>query len=450
VVSTELLLGIDLGTTSSKAAVVDLDGRELAHGRAPTRWRKVPTGAEADPDDFVQAAIASAAQALDGAPPGRVTAVGVASMAETGALLDRDGQAVAPSIAWHDSRGADEAERLQRELGAERFAAHAGVPPTPLASISKYRWLREHQPDAISRGVRWLSVAEYVVRQLGGEEVAELSLASRTGMFDVVERKWWDEALDWAGAPPGLMPEPRPAGTPAGSVRADSPLERAGGAVLAVGGHDHLSAAVGAGADGEGDVLDSCGTAEAFVRAVAPLPRERIVEAVALDVGVGCNVTPGLHALLASVRSGAVLTKVLALLGVDPDERGPLEREALGAPADAGGLELRGVASDELSLAGIGRDSSPAMAYRAALEAVGAAGAELLDHMASVAGPARRLVTTGGWAEGEAAMAVKARHLGQFEHAAAVFAGARGAALTAARAAGVHSPALAGASEGAA
>ena len=98
-VSAELLLGIDLGTTSTKAAVVDLDGRELAHGRAPTRWRKVPTGAEADADDFVQAAIASAAQALAVAPPGRVTAVGVASMAETGALLDRDGSVVMPSIA---------------------------------------------------------------------------------------------------------------------------------------------------------------------------------------------------------------------------------------------------------------------------------------------------------------------------------------------------------------
>src|SRR5437763_11389354 len=133
-VSAELLLGIDLGTTSSKAAVVDLDGTELAHGRAPTRWRKVPTGGEAHPDDFVQAAIASAAQALDGAPPGRVTAVGVASMAETGALLDRDGSVVAPSIAWHDSRGADEAERLQREIGADGFSAHAGVPPTPLAA----------------------------------------------------------------------------------------------------------------------------------------------------------------------------------------------------------------------------------------------------------------------------------------------------------------------------
>jgi hypothetical protein len=133
---------------------------------------------------------------------------------------------------------------------------------------------------------------------------------------------------------------------------------------------------------------------------------------------------------------------VLALLGIDPDERGPLESEALAAAPEASGLELHGVASEDLSLTGIGRDASPALAYRAALEAVGAAGAVLLARMALVAGPARRLVTTGGWAEGEGARAVKARHLGPFEHAAAVFAGARGAALTAARAASVDRPAL--------
>jgi sugar (pentulose or hexulose) kinase len=398
----------------------------------------VHTGAEADPDDFVRAAIASAAKALADAPPGPVVAVGVASMAETGALLDGHDRVVAPAIAWHDSRGAEQAERLARDLGAERLAAHAGVPPTPLPTIFKYRWLRDERPDEAARGVRWLNVAEYVVKRLGGEELAELSLASRTGMLDVVERRWWDEALDWSGAPVGLMPEPAPAGTPAGTVSADSAVERARGAVLTVGGHDHLSAAVGAEANAEGDVLDSCGTAEAFVRAVAPLPRERIVEAVANDVGVGCHVTPGLHALLASIRSGAVLTQVLALLGVTPDERGPLEADALAPPADVGALELEGVATDELVLTGIGRDASPALAYRAALEAVGAAGADLLDRMASVAGPARRLVATGGWAEGEAARAVKRRHLGQFEQASAVFAGARGAALTAARALGVE------------
>jgi sugar (pentulose or hexulose) kinase len=421
---------------------VTLDGVELAHGRAAVPWRRQPTGAEIDPALLVEAALASARDALAGAPPGRILGLGVASMAETGALLDGHGEAVAPAIAWHDSRGALESERLAADLGAARFAAHTGLRASALCTLAKHRWLRDHHPEAAARGVRWLNVAELVVRRLGGDETAELSLASRTGMFDVVQRRWWDEALVWGGATEGLFPDRAPAGTPAGAVTAEAAraagLEAAAGAVLAVGGHDHLSAAVGAGADGDGDLLDSCGTAEAFVRGVSPLSGAHIADAVAADISVGCHVVPGRHALLASVRSGAILERVLALLGVAPGERDGLEARARVAPADAGGLWWQGLDGEHLALTGIGREPSPALAYRAALEALGAAGAELVAAMARVAGPAQRIVVTGGWAEGEAARAVKARHLGPYDQAEAVFAGARGAALTAARAAGAE------------
>ena len=71
------------------------------------------------------------------------------------------------------------------------------------------------------------------------------------------------------------------------------------------------------------------------------------------------------------------------------------------------------------------------------LDAAGAAGAAVLVRMAAVAGPARRLLVTGGWAAGDAARAVKQRHLGEVRYLPATFTGARGAALAAGRAAGV-------------
>src|SRR5215216_5560499 len=190
----ELLLGIDVGTTSCKAAVVSLDGAELAHGRAPVEWERVPTGAEIAPAGLVAAAVAAGGEALAGAPEGRVAAVGVASMAETGVLLDRAGEPLAPAIAWHDARGGEEAAQLAADLGAERFSERTGLAPRPLCSAVKLRWLRTHHPDT-ERAVRWLNVAEWVVRGLGGEQLAELSLASRTGWLDIHGRSWWDEAL---------------------------------------------------------------------------------------------------------------------------------------------------------------------------------------------------------------------------------------------------------------
>lgn len=96
--SPDLLVGIDLGTTSAKAAVVTLDGRELAHGGVAMPWRQVPTGAQIDPTVLPEIALAAGA-ALDQVSRGAVVGVGVTSMAETGALLDSAGRPAAPAIA---------------------------------------------------------------------------------------------------------------------------------------------------------------------------------------------------------------------------------------------------------------------------------------------------------------------------------------------------------------
>jgi sugar (pentulose or hexulose) kinase len=432
-VSAPLLLGLDVGTSAVKAAVIGRDGREVATGSARTPWRTVPTGAELDPEALLDAAVRAAAEALAGAPDGPLSGIGVAGMAETGVLLDGHGRPVVPSIAWHDSRGEEEVRRIADELGADVFAERTGLPLSLLPTLPKYAWMRAHWPNS-ARGVRWLNVAEWIVRGLGGDEITEASLASRTGFYDLHAGAPWDAALAWAGAPPGLAPSHTPAGTPAGTADHDA-LPRARGAVLTVGGHDHLAAAVGAGAAGEDDVLDSCGTAEAWVRASAPLPPERVRQATDGGITVGWHAVAGRHALLGSIRSGAVLQAVLDLLGVPANARDELERSAL--EAEPGELALTGFKGEGLTISGIGAGTSPAALYRAALESLGAAGAEIMARMEAVAGPARRLVVTGGWAAGEAARVVKARHLGRFEHLPEVSTGARGAALAAGRAAAV-------------
>jgi sugar (pentulose or hexulose) kinase len=434
-VSRELLLGLDLGTTSCKASVVTPEGEEIAHGQSPLGWRLVPTGAEIASQGFVDCALGAAHEALAHVPDDQVVAVGVSGMAETGVLLDRRGEPVIPSIAWHDSRGEDEAARLEDEIPA--FRATTGLSSRALRTVAKYRWLRDHVEES-ARGVRWLSVGEWVVHGLGGEQGAELSLASRTGWLDLHARGWWDETLAWSGAPPGLLPEPAFAGTPLGTV--GDALPQARGAVLAVGGHDHLSAAVGAGAVGEGDVLDSWGTAEALIRAVSPLPPERVRQAVDDEIMVGWHAVPDRQNLLGAMRSGAALGRVMALLGVGREGRDALERAALEVDAEAGGMELRGLNGYRVELVNIGPDPYPAQVWRAALESCGRSARDLLDRMERVAGPHTRLVMAGGWSEGVAARAVKEAHIGAFERSEAVFMGARGAALTAGRAAGVLPP----------
>lgn len=429
----EYLVGIDVGTSLCKAAVVSPEGVELAHGVASTPWQTVATGAEVEPQTLLAAVHSALEDAVAAAPPGRVVAAGVTSMAETGVLLDRLGEPLVPAIAWHDSRAGDEARALEAELG--RFTARTGLPPSRLFTISKYRWLRATAPRA-AEGVRWLSVAEWVVHALGGDQVAELSLASRTGFLDVAARAWWDEALEWAGAPPGLLPDPAPAGTAAGRATAALLV----GAVLAVAGHDHLCAAVGAGATEPGDLFDSCGSAEAFVRAVPPPVAEADVRfAVDSGVTVGWHVHDGLQALLGGFLSGIALRRFLDLLGVDEAGREALDEAALEAPAGAEGLTVVGVTADEASLQGIAHGVSPALVWRAALEATQRHGAEIKATIEGVAGETSRLVVSGGWARDPAVRTVKREVLGDFEQPPVTEAGARGAALLAGVAAGIYS-----------
>jgi sugar (pentulose or hexulose) kinase len=414
-----ILLGLDVGTTSVKAAAFDSDLAELSHGRAPTPW----VGTELDPHALLDAALAAADAAL---PPGAsVAAIGVAGMAETGVLVDDDGRPVVASIAWHDPRGASEAARIAAEL--PEFSERTGLPATTLCTLAKYAWMRANWPDA-ARGTRWVNVAEWIVQGLGGSREAESSLASRTGFYDLHTGGPWEPALKWAGAPEGLAPPHVPAGTPMG--RATHP--RFEGAVLAVGGHDHLAAAVGAGAAGEGDVLDSCGTAEAILRATPPLAPDVVGRAVAEGFTVGWHAIAGRFVLQGAVWAGEALQAVCDLLGVSPEARDELEAAALNA--DPGPLQLHGLDDDTLTLTGLTGGASPGALYRAALERIGADGASVLARMESLAGPARRLVVTGGWAEGVAAQAVKRHHLGAFEHDREIFAGARGAAMAAKRA----------------
>jgi sugar (pentulose or hexulose) kinase len=342
-----------------------------------------------------------------------------------------------------------------------------------MCTLAKYAWMRRNWPDA-ARGTRWFNVAEWIVLGLGGEVRPEASLASRTGFYDLHTGRAWEPALRWADAPLSLAPPHVPAGTPLGRARPSTfastaretrrsfALAGLEGAVLVVGGHDHAAAAVGAGAAGEGDVLDSCGTAEAILRATAPLGPETVRRAVADGFTVGRHALPGRYVLQGAFWSGEQLQAEVARLGGD---REGLERAALealraredggagragaasagaggpGGAAGPGAVSLgaaRPGAGDTGDTAGAGsgaaaaRGGAAGAAYLAALEAAGRTGADVLARMEALAGPRARLVVTGGWSDGPAARAVKARYLGPFEHVAEGFAGCRGAAKAAA------------------
>lgn len=434
--TTGLLIGLDVGTTSSKAVAFTTDGRAVGEGRAPMPWVLHPHGAEVDARALVASAYDALARVLEAAPPGRVLALGVASMGESGVLLDAHGAPLTPVIAWHDTRDAAEVDDLAATFGATHYARRTGLPLRSQWSLTKHRWLMTHDADA-RRAVRRLNVAEWVVRALGGEESAEQSLASRTGWLELGTRGWWDDALAWSAAGRSLLPPLVTAGTPLGPVTADDAPAPLAGAVLTVAGHDHQAATVGAGAYQPGDELDSCGTAEALVRTVpAGLDPTAVETLAAAGITTGWHVLACRWSLLAAANGGLALQRILGMLGATVDDVAGLDAAALEREISA--VTVSGVDDEALSVSGVANGTTPADLWRAALDAVTARSAAIHTAMSVVVGGHRSLVVTGGWSRSAALLEVKRRAIGPLQTVAVPEAGARGAALLAGLAAGVY------------
>ena len=431
----DYLVGLDVGTTSSKAVVLDTGGAEVAQGRAPTSWHAAAAGGvQTEASAVLESASRALAAALRKAPRGPIIAVGVASMGESGVLLNRDGDPIAPVIAWHDNRDEKEVRQLGETFGAEGFARRTGLPLRSQWSLTKHRWLIDHHAPG-EDAVRRLGIAEWVVRRLGGEEVSEESLASRTGWLQLEARDWWPEALEWSGMKASLLAPLVTAGTAVGRVSPTVGLDGLSGAVLTVAGHDHQAAAIGARAAAAGDVLDSCGTAEALIRTVLPgLDADAVLALTGAGITVGWHALPDHWCLLGGTQGGLVLQRVLAALGRTGADLAGLDPQALAA--DPAGVRISG--DDPVGISGITEGTGPAQIWRAALEEVTRRAGVLDATMTAVSGRGAKFIVTGGWARSAALLEIKRRAFGPLTHTDVHEAGARGAAILAGVAAGVY------------
>ncbi|MEJ3747362.1 FGGY family carbohydrate kinase [Actinomycetes bacterium KLBMP 9797] len=446
-----LLIGVDLGTTRIKAVAVDTAGEVRGQAERPTPWQHAGGRTEIDPDRLAETAADVAAAAAEAGSSmikaslqslergeGRldhgsgVLGVGVTGMAETGVLVDGSDRPLTPAIAWHDPRG--DLDTIARELGTDAFQRATGLPLTPLPSLGKLLWLRRRHPD-LGKPARFYSVSEWVVRRLGGEPVAELSLASRTGLLDLAAARPWDAAADLLGWP-ALLPEPVPAGTPAGRVGDERPVLR--GAVLTVAGHDHQVAAYGVGAATDGALFDSLGTAEALVRTIrAPLPPDRVGALAGHGASVGWGVRADHLSVMAGLPTGLTLNRIAALLGATTTaDRRALSERALAAPEHPT-LRLVDPTDERFGLAGITDEVTPEVLWRVAVDGLVAAADEALNRIDALAGPYREVVVGGGWLHDPALLAGKRRQFPAMRTTRIAEPGAYGAALLAARAAGV-------------
>ncbi|WP_168210095.1 L-fuculokinase [Oerskovia sp. KBS0722] len=258
-VPTSVVLGIDVGTTNVKVALVAL-------GDAPRAVATATRSTPADPDRLVAAVVRGVAEALAAAPETRVVAVGVASMAETGSAVDRHGRPLTAFVDWSDLRATDTARNLSDEVDPDDLFVRTGVRLGPKTPLAKWAWFAEHEPTTWSRTAMWAGAADVVVHALTGRWVTDHTLAGRSGAL-VLGSDGFDAGLARAGGlDPAQLPEVSRPGEAAGTVCA-GPFTDAGlqqGAPVYVAGHDHAVGAHAVGVRAPGQVADSLGTSEAI------------------------------------------------------------------------------------------------------------------------------------------------------------------------------------------
>jgi sugar (pentulose or hexulose) kinase len=320
------------------------------------------------------------------------------------------------------------------QLGADAFSSRTGLPLWTQWSLTKHRWIVDSLPLARAAARRY-NIAEWVAHQFGAEPATELSLASRTGWLDVATGRPWSESMAWSGASESLLSDLVTAGTALGVASTSGDLAALKGATLTVAGHDHQAAVVGVGIGGPGDELDSCGTAEAFVRTIAPqLAPDAILTLTRSGVTVGWHAIRDRWCLLGATQGGLILGRVQAALGVDRDGLPALDAAALAATDRPEVLTVSDDGDVEMA-----QDAEPGQVWRAATQAVTRQANALGAVIDRAAGPRRDLVVAGGWTNSAALMAAKTEMFGPLRAANTREPGARGAAFLAGLAHGTYS-----------
>ncbi len=368
-----LLLGVDVGTSSTKVVVLDSEG--IVHGEAaeayPVRTPQ-PRWAESTPADWWDAIRLAVRRATESAARA-IASVTVVGQMHGVVLTHASGDAVRPAVLWADARAGAELDRYA-SLGENALERLANPVVAGMAGPSLL-WLREHEADKYSTA-RWaLQPKDWVRMQLTGEAAGDPSDASATLLYDVPADDWAWSIVDRLGLRRDLLAPLVPSGEAAGTLMngAADALGLTPGLPVAAGAADTAAAALGSGLLDPGPVQLTVGTGGQVIAplhrpAGDPTRRTHTYRAAAPDRW---------YAMAATLNAGLALEWVRRIIDVEWDE---FYGEAFAVPAGAGGVRFLPYLSGERTphldrggrgvWSGLGTDHHRGHLLRAALEGV--------------------------------------------------------------------------------
>jgi FGGY-family pentulose kinase len=266
-----LLLGLDVGTQSLRAALVDLNGRTVAFGVAPipTSYPR-PTWAEQDPLRWWDAAKAAVATAMRsaGASPAQVAGIGLDCTACTVVACDRDGTPLRPALLWMDQRAFREAEDLSAT--ADPALRYVSGRLSPEWMLPKALWLKRHEPEVYARADRVVECTNWFMHRLTGEWTLSLNHVAVKWNYARPDGGWPRKLLGQVGLDdlPAKWPdriEPLGRGGETLTQQAAGALGLRPGIPVAQGGIDAYLGMIGLGATHPGDVAMILGSSTCYL-----------------------------------------------------------------------------------------------------------------------------------------------------------------------------------------
>ena len=325
-----LLIGIDSGTTSTKAILFDTAGRVLAEFSEGYEFADSEPGhIEQNAEDWWRAAangIRHLAAAAKG--KGRVRALALSTQGATVVPVDEEYRPLANAVTWLDKRAREQVERISAGLLPGFVVERTGMDLGAWGVLGKMAWWRDERPELFASAAAFAQVNDFLVHRLTGVKASDPSNAVIAGLYNLRTGGWAEDLLALADVSSARVAPLVRSGAPVGEVRPEvaRALGLPSGVIVASGGHDQYCGALGLGVVDEGLGMVSCGTAWVLLVATETLrmdPQHRVMS--------GVHTAEGRFGLMAAMSNGGIAWDRMRhiVLGSDADamNRGEWDEE---------------------------------------------------------------------------------------------------------------------------
>jgi xylulokinase len=336
-------MGLDVGTSGTKALLIDEKGTVRAGATAPHPLSTPEPGwAEQRPEDWWKSTARATKEVLrrSKVKPNLVASVGISGQMHSAVFLDASAKVIRPALLWCDGRTTEECRRITARVGERQLREWVQNPALEGFTLPKVLWLQTHEPAAFARLDKVVLAKDYIRLRLTGTLATEPSDASATLMYDGAKRQWSGNVMEAMGLSRSMLADVGQSAEVLGKVNAEAARATglARGTPVVGGGADNACGAIGVGLVAPGEAVASWGTSGTVL---TPM-REPLVDGE-MRAHTFCHAAPDtwyvMGVMLAAGGAFAWHARELAReLSTKKDPNALLNREAEGVAPGAEGL----------------------------------------------------------------------------------------------------------------